>query len=72
MPEPIDSNGVEKWLIFSYASNVDGMACAEHLDDRLPHLRALGITPFLVSGLSGPARRPPLPGGRHCALGHPV
>ena len=43
----------EKWLIFSYFSNVDGMACAQHLDDRLPWLRRLGVVPILVSGVCG-------------------
>lgn len=50
VPPPVES---ERWLIFSYFSNVDGMACAQHLDDRLPWLRKLGMVPILVSGVCG-------------------
>ena len=49
-PPPVKS---ERWLIFSYFSNVDGMACAQHLDDRLPWLSRFGVVPILVSGVCG-------------------
>lgn len=45
----------EKWLIFSYAANLDGMAASQHLDDRLPHFQSQGITPILLSGVCGVA-----------------
>ncbi len=39
-----------RWLVVSYFANIDGMAPSQHLDDRLPHLRALGVEPLLLSG----------------------
>ncbi len=42
-----------RWLILSYFVQIDGMACAQHNDDRLPHLRRLGIEPILLSGPCG-------------------
>jgi hypothetical protein len=39
-----------RWLVVSYFANIDGMAPSQHLDDRLPHLRARGIEPVLLSG----------------------
>ena len=42
-----------RWLILSYFSKIDGMACAQHLDDRLPYLADKGITPMLVTGTCG-------------------
>lgn len=49
-------NAERRWLILSYFSNIDGMACAQHLDDRIPHLTAAGITPILLSGVCGDVR----------------
>jgi hypothetical protein len=54
----------EPWLIFSYFSNVDGMACAQHLDDRLPWLKRQGVVPLLVSGICGEQ----WPGLVHCRV----
>ncbi len=42
-----------RWLVLSYFSRVDGMACAQHLDDRIPLLREAGITPILLTGVCG-------------------
>jgi hypothetical protein len=42
-----------RWLILSYFSNIDGMACAQHLDDRIPHLEQAGIRPVLLTGPCG-------------------
>jgi hypothetical protein len=44
------------WLILSYFSGIDGMACAQHIDDRLPLLQARGIIPILLTGVCGKAR----------------
>lgn len=44
------------WLIFSYFSNIDGKASSQHLDDRLPHMRNLGIKPILLSSVCGERR----------------
>ncbi|MDD3620191.1 MAG: glycosyltransferase [Desulfobulbaceae bacterium] len=41
------------WLILSYRANIDGSACAQHIDDRLPILRERGITPVLLTGTIG-------------------
>ena len=41
------------WLILSYRANIDGSACAQHIDDRLPYLEARGITPVLLTGPVG-------------------
>jgi hypothetical protein len=41
------------WLILSYRSNIDGSACAQHIDDRLPFFDAQGITPVLLTGPVG-------------------
>jgi glycosyltransferase involved in cell wall biosynthesis len=43
------SSGI-RWLVVSYFANIDGMAPSQHLDDRLPRLRARGIEPVLLSG----------------------
>jgi glycosyltransferase involved in cell wall biosynthesis len=48
------------WLILSYRSNIDGSACAQHIDDRLPVLHERGITPVLLTGtIGGRSRRWP-------------
>ena len=41
------------WLILSYRANIDGSACAQHIDDRLPYLAKQGITPVLLTGPVG-------------------
>jgi glycosyltransferase involved in cell wall biosynthesis len=43
----------ERWLILSYFSKIDGMACAQHIDDRIPYLVAAGIEPLLLTGVCG-------------------
>lgn len=43
----------KKWLIVSYFTRIDGMACAQHLDDRIDCLQAKGITPVILSGICG-------------------
>lgn len=42
-----------RWLVLSYFSRVDGMACAQHLDDRIPILREAGVTSILLTGVCG-------------------
>jgi hypothetical protein len=44
------------WLILSYFSGIDGMACAQHIDDRISPLRKRGIAPILLTGVCGNAR----------------
>lgn len=41
-----------KWLVVSYCTGVDGNACSQHLDDRLPFLVRQGVTPVLLSSLA--------------------
>lgn len=52
-----------RWLIISYFSRIDGMACAQHIDDRMPFLKQKGITPVLLTGICG-SRWPDLAQGR--------
>lgn len=42
-----------RWLVLSYFSRIDGMACAQHIDDRIPLLRKAGIEPVLLTGPCG-------------------
>ncbi|MDD2500539.1 MAG: glycosyltransferase family 4 protein [Geobacter sp.] len=44
---------LQRWLVLSYFSKIDGMACAQHLDDRIPHLQSAGIDPLLLTGVCG-------------------
>ena len=41
------------WLILSYRANIDGSACSQHIDDRLPFFRQQGIEPVLLTGPVG-------------------
>lgn len=41
------------WLILSYRANIDGSACSQHIDDRLPFFREQGIEPVLLTGPVG-------------------
>jgi len=45
--------GSRRWLVLSYFSRIDGMACAQHIDDRIPLLRKAGIEPILLTGPCG-------------------
>jgi len=41
------------WLILSFRSNIDGSACAQHIDDRLPFFLERGIVPVMLTGTIG-------------------
>jgi len=43
----------KRWIIISYFANIDGKAASQHLDDKLPHLKALGIEPLLITSVCG-------------------
>src|SRR3989339_617406 len=45
--------GSRRWLVLSYFSRIDGMACAQHIDDRIPLLGEAGIEPVLLTGPCG-------------------
>lgn len=45
--------GKRYWLILSYRAIIDGSACAQHIDDRLPVFQERGITPVLLTGTIG-------------------
>jgi hypothetical protein len=45
------------WVILSYCSNIEGNACSQHIDDRLPYLLKKGINPLLISGILGPKQK---------------
>ncbi len=42
-----------RWLVLSYFSRIDGMACAQHIDDRIEYLRARGIEPLMLTSVCG-------------------
>jgi hypothetical protein len=48
-----DGTTGKPWLILSYFSLIDGMACAQHIDDRIEPLRARGIEPLMLTGVCG-------------------
>jgi hypothetical protein len=48
-----DGTAGSPWLILSYFSRIDGMACAQHIDDRIGPLRARGIEPLMLTGVCG-------------------
>ena len=52
MAVPLQENA-KKWLILSYRANIDGSACSQHIDDRLPHFAKRNITPVLLTGTIG-------------------
>lgn len=43
----------KRWLILSYFSRKDGMACAQHIDDRIPYLTERGIAPIMLTSVCG-------------------
>lgn len=53
----MEKDNSRRWIILSYFANIDGKAASQHIDDRLVHLKALGIEPVLVSSICG-RRRP--------------
>ena len=46
-------NAKRHWLILSFRSNIDGSACSQHIDDRLPLLLKRGIVPVMLTGTIG-------------------
>lgn len=48
-----DGTSGSPWLILSYFSRIDGMACAQHIDDRIGPLRVRGIEPLMLTGVCG-------------------
>jgi len=43
----------EEWLILAHAFNMDGRAASHTITDKIPHLRALGVRPIVVSAVTG-------------------
>ena len=43
----------EEWLILAHAFNMDGRAASHTITDKVPHLRALGVRPVVVSAVTG-------------------
>ena len=41
------------WLILSHGFNMDGRAASHTITDKIPHLRAAGITPIVISARTG-------------------
>jgi len=43
----------QSWLILSHAFNMDGRAASHTITDKIPHLIAHGVTPIVVSAVTG-------------------
>lgn len=43
----------QKWLILSHGFNMDGRAASQTITDKIPHLLAHGITPIVLSAVTG-------------------
>ena len=43
----------QTWLILSHAFNMDGRAASHTITDKIPHLLARGITPVVLSAVTG-------------------
>jgi hypothetical protein len=42
-----------EWLVLSHAFNMDGRAASQTITDKIPHLRALGVRPIVISAVTG-------------------
>jgi glycosyltransferase involved in cell wall biosynthesis len=42
-----------EWLVLSHAFNMDGRAASHTITDKIPHLRALGVRPIVLSAVTG-------------------
>jgi glycosyltransferase involved in cell wall biosynthesis len=42
-----------EWLVLSHAFNMDGRAASQTITDKIPHLRALGVKPIVLSAVTG-------------------
>lgn len=43
----------QTWLILAHAFNMDGRAASQIMTDKIPHLRARGVTPIVLSAVTG-------------------
>ena len=43
----------DDWLILSHGFNMDGRAASQTITDKIPHLRSRGITPIVLSAVTG-------------------
>ena len=43
----------QTWLILSHAFNMDGRAASQIMTDKIPHLLAAGVTPVVLSAITG-------------------
>ena len=48
-----DASPPRRWLILSHAFNVDGRAESVTITDKMPHLMAAGVKPFVLSSVMG-------------------
>jgi glycosyltransferase involved in cell wall biosynthesis len=48
----------QAWLVLSHAFNMDGRAASQIMTDKIPHLVAAGVTPIVLSAVTG--RRDPV------------
>ncbi len=47
------ANSPRTWLILSHAFNMDGRAASQTITDKIPRLRERGITPVVISAVTG-------------------
>ncbi len=47
-----------RWLVISYFSGIDSLACSHHVDDRIQWLQKEGMDPILLSSFCAPAACP--------------
>lgn len=55
-----------KWLVLSFFTDIDGLACSQHVDDRLISLREHGIEPIVISSACSPKSTDYLKRRTHC------
>ena len=49
-----ETSNRRKWLIISYFTDIDTLACSHHIDDRITELRSKGIDPIILSDVCSP------------------
>jgi hypothetical protein len=49
----MDETRKRRWLVVSFFSRIDGMACSQHIDDRIPCFKSRGIEPLMLTGTCG-------------------
>lgn len=48
-----DERNTQTWLVLSHAFNMDGRAASQTITDKIPHLLEQGISPIVISAITG-------------------